>query len=457
MHYLAIASCAEIVQPDTIMVHCHELPYGFYWDLARPLVELHRVEPVPEVIEFPYDDPVVRHYSYAHQADFVRLDVLAEHGGLYADIDTLFVAPLAGCAVGRAVRDRPGSRRVRSAHRSFAPVGVERVGHGRARRAVRRALARRDRGRARRLVERAQLLPRRRPRPRAFPTTCGSSRSARSTRSRRPPTASAVSWSSARPTSPASSRSTSPPTCGGRRPGATSARCTPARSTSAGSAPGATTYARRGTALPPRSRVLLRWRRRGAALRRRGRATGYGDAADRLVRATRAHGTAVEYRGWSNTRAGAEPALVRFSRDPLPREDARRRARRPSRTSCPSTTRSCARWSPDGPFVAHTVWESDRLPAALARAARRHRPRDRADRVEPRRVRRPAGCTRRWRSCPTSATAVEPGRPRGRRSGSPPTTSSSTRSAAGTSARRCSSPCGRTSTRSPPTTRSCWW
>ena len=93
VHYLAIASCAAVVAPERIVVHCHELPYGFYWDLARPLVELHRVDPVASVIDFPYDDPVVRHYSYAHQADVVRLDALVEHGGLYADIDTLFVAP----------------------------------------------------------------------------------------------------------------------------------------------------------------------------------------------------------------------------------------------------------------------------------------------------------------------------------------------------------------------------
>jgi hypothetical protein len=93
VHDLAIASCAAVVAPDRIVVHCHELPYGFYWDLARPLVELQRVDPVATVVDFPYDDPVVRHYSYAHQADVVRLDALLAHGGLYADIDTLFVAP----------------------------------------------------------------------------------------------------------------------------------------------------------------------------------------------------------------------------------------------------------------------------------------------------------------------------------------------------------------------------
>jgi hypothetical protein len=92
VHYLAIESCRSVLAPDEIHVHFHELPYGFYWDLVRPLVTLHRVPAVAAVTQFPYDDPVVAHYSYAHQADFVRLDVLAEHGGLYADIDTVFIA-----------------------------------------------------------------------------------------------------------------------------------------------------------------------------------------------------------------------------------------------------------------------------------------------------------------------------------------------------------------------------
>ena len=93
VHYLAIASCLEVVQPDTVHVHCHGLPYGHYWDLIRPRVDLHRVDPVALVRDFPYDDRVVRRYAYAHHSDFVRLDVLAERGGLYADIDTVFVAP----------------------------------------------------------------------------------------------------------------------------------------------------------------------------------------------------------------------------------------------------------------------------------------------------------------------------------------------------------------------------
>lgn len=93
VHYLAIASCLAVVEPSEVIVHCHELPYGMYWDLIRPQVTLHRVGRVGTVDEHDYD-PTIRRYDYAHHADFVRLDALAEWGGFYADIDTLFVAPI---------------------------------------------------------------------------------------------------------------------------------------------------------------------------------------------------------------------------------------------------------------------------------------------------------------------------------------------------------------------------
>lgn len=92
LHYLAIESCRRVIQPERIVLHVHELPYGIYWDLARPLVELARIEPVANVEARPAE-PAVRRYRYAHHADVIRLDVLARHGGMYADIDTLFVAP----------------------------------------------------------------------------------------------------------------------------------------------------------------------------------------------------------------------------------------------------------------------------------------------------------------------------------------------------------------------------
>jgi len=94
VHYLAIASCRAVVQPDEVHLHFHHEPSGPYWELLAPDVVPHRVDPVRAVRDLRYPDPFVAHYRYAHHADFVRLDVLAEYGGLYADIDTLFVAPI---------------------------------------------------------------------------------------------------------------------------------------------------------------------------------------------------------------------------------------------------------------------------------------------------------------------------------------------------------------------------
>lgn len=92
MHYLAIESCRQVLRPDAIHLHHQHLPYGVYWDLIRPHLVLHEVGLVPEVLSAPHDEQLVPdRYRYAHHADFIRLDALIEHGGVYADIDTLFV------------------------------------------------------------------------------------------------------------------------------------------------------------------------------------------------------------------------------------------------------------------------------------------------------------------------------------------------------------------------------
>jgi hypothetical protein len=93
LHYVAIASCLAIVQPDEIKLHVHHLPYGLYWDMARPLVTLERIDPVDAVERRPLE-PHAAPYRYAHHADVIRLDLLARYGGMYADIDTVFVRPV---------------------------------------------------------------------------------------------------------------------------------------------------------------------------------------------------------------------------------------------------------------------------------------------------------------------------------------------------------------------------
>jgi hypothetical protein len=90
LHYLAIESCRRVVAPDLIVLHLHHLPYGVYWDLARPLVEINRIEPIAAIDARPVD-PMIARFRYAHHSDVIRLDALLTRGGMYADIDTLFV------------------------------------------------------------------------------------------------------------------------------------------------------------------------------------------------------------------------------------------------------------------------------------------------------------------------------------------------------------------------------
>jgi hypothetical protein len=95
VYYVCLESCRRVLAPDAIYLHYKYLPYGAYWDLIRPHLTLRQVELVPAVLAARYDDGLVPDaFRYAHHADFVRLDALIEHGGVYADIDTVFVQPI---------------------------------------------------------------------------------------------------------------------------------------------------------------------------------------------------------------------------------------------------------------------------------------------------------------------------------------------------------------------------
>ncbi|HEV8494425.1 MAG TPA: glycosyltransferase [Candidatus Angelobacter sp.] len=94
MHYLCLASCIGINKPDAVMFHCQHEPWGEYWDRIRPQLTLVPVKPDPYIASYEYGSPGIADLRYAHLADIARLEILAEHGGIYADMDTLFVAPL---------------------------------------------------------------------------------------------------------------------------------------------------------------------------------------------------------------------------------------------------------------------------------------------------------------------------------------------------------------------------
>lgn len=95
VHYAAIESCRRVVAPEQIYFHHRYEPWGPWWDAIRPHLRLLRVEEAPAVLAADYSSgDVLPIFRYAHHADFIRLDALIEHGGIYADIDTIFVRPL---------------------------------------------------------------------------------------------------------------------------------------------------------------------------------------------------------------------------------------------------------------------------------------------------------------------------------------------------------------------------
>ncbi|MBF0547899.1 MAG: glycosyltransferase [Candidatus Riflebacteria bacterium] len=95
-HYLCIESCFQVNYPDRILFFYQHEPYGHYWELAKRRLTLVKVNPDPALAQYDYG---WRHrdcqpYRYAHISDFIRLDALLANGGVYADIDTIFVNPL---------------------------------------------------------------------------------------------------------------------------------------------------------------------------------------------------------------------------------------------------------------------------------------------------------------------------------------------------------------------------
>ena len=93
LHYLCLESCWQVNRPERIYFHHHHLPHGKYWDRIEHRLTLVKVEKDEFVSNFRYQDKGIGPYRYAHHSDFIRLRQLHEYGGIYADIDTLFVNP----------------------------------------------------------------------------------------------------------------------------------------------------------------------------------------------------------------------------------------------------------------------------------------------------------------------------------------------------------------------------
>lgn len=94
LHYASLESCRRVLEPDAILFHHKHLPWGPWWERIRPHLTLVPADLAAEVDTADYSaGHVPDAYLYAHHSDFVRLDALIEHGGVYADIDTIFLRP----------------------------------------------------------------------------------------------------------------------------------------------------------------------------------------------------------------------------------------------------------------------------------------------------------------------------------------------------------------------------
>lgn len=94
LYYLCLESCLRVNRPEHVYFYYHHEPHGRYWDLIKEKLVHVRVGPVPLVANYRYRDKAVQHYRYAHHSDFIRIEKLVDHGGVYADMDTIFVNPL---------------------------------------------------------------------------------------------------------------------------------------------------------------------------------------------------------------------------------------------------------------------------------------------------------------------------------------------------------------------------
>ncbi|MEO8486716.1 MAG: glycosyltransferase [Betaproteobacteria bacterium] len=97
-HWLALESCRRSQVPSAIHLHYRNLPWGPWWERIAPHLTLHLVGASPQGFDpARYQETgegrhiAERGYDYAHEADFLRLEILRDGGGAYADIDTLFV------------------------------------------------------------------------------------------------------------------------------------------------------------------------------------------------------------------------------------------------------------------------------------------------------------------------------------------------------------------------------
>jgi hypothetical protein len=120
VHYLSIQSAIAVNKPERVYFHYHHEPDGYWWELIKPHLTLNKVH-IPESI---FGNPL---HHFAHKADVIRLEVLLEYGGVYMDLDTISVRPLAelkrnsSFIIGSQLNHEPFSLRLKRSVKALDP------------------------------------------------------------------------------------------------------------------------------------------------------------------------------------------------------------------------------------------------------------------------------------------------------------------------------------------------
>ncbi|KAI9326236.1 hypothetical protein DFJ73DRAFT_666173 [Zopfochytrium polystomum] len=83
VHYMAVKAAHDAVRPDAIWMHYKHEPAGEWWERAKRLVVLKKIEDVPTEV---FGKRIT---NVSHMADVLRLRILLEHGGIYLDSDVI--------------------------------------------------------------------------------------------------------------------------------------------------------------------------------------------------------------------------------------------------------------------------------------------------------------------------------------------------------------------------------
>lgn len=100
-HYLSVKSAVVRSGAEKVKIWLDEEPEGEWWEKTKPLVEINKVAAPTEIFGKPITQP-------AHKSDVIRLQVLLEEGGIYADTDVIVVKPFSDLLDNKFVMGQQG-------------------------------------------------------------------------------------------------------------------------------------------------------------------------------------------------------------------------------------------------------------------------------------------------------------------------------------------------------------